>query len=116
MICDAGGYLQPITEAVREYVKIMIDAQPTIKAKPDKIDSLLDEYLFRGGTLREWIDKIKRGEVRAERHGRWIETNDDTMKRCTKCDVIHLIAQYPHGNANYCPNCGAKMDGGKDDK
>lgn len=36
MICDAGGYLQPITEAVREYVKIMIDRQPTVEAEPDK--------------------------------------------------------------------------------
>lgn len=36
MICDAGGYLQPITEAVREYVKTMIDRQPTVEAEPDK--------------------------------------------------------------------------------
>lgn len=55
----------------------------------------------------------KAREYQPVKHGRWIETNDDTMKRCTECDVIHLIAQYPHGNANYCPNCGAKMDGGE---
>lgn len=36
MICDAGGYLQPITEAVREYVKIMIDRQPTVETELDK--------------------------------------------------------------------------------
>lgn len=47
------------------------------------------------------------------KHGRWLETNDATKKRCSECDVIHLIAQYPHGNANYCPNCGAIMDGGE---
>lgn len=45
------------------------------------------------------------------RHGRWLPTNDDNKKRCSRCDVIHLIAQYPHGQANYCPNCGAKMRG-----
>ena len=44
------------------------------------------------------------------RYGQWLETNDATKKRCSECDVIHLIAQYPHGNANYCPNCGAIMD------
>lgn len=49
------------------------------------------------------------------RHGEWLPTNDDNKKRCSRCDVIHLIAQYPHGQANYCPNCGAKMDGGKKD-
>ena len=45
-------------------------------------------------------------------HSRWIETKDQNKKRCGRCDVIHLIAQYPNGNANFCPNCGAKMDGG----
>lgn len=48
-------------------------------------------------------------------HGRWLPTNDDNKKKCSQCDVIHLIAQYPHGQANYCPNCGAKMDGGNED-
>lgn len=45
------------------------------------------------------------------RRGRWLPTNDDNKKRCNQCDIIHLIAQYPHGQANYCPNCGARMDG-----
>lgn len=44
------------------------------------------------------------------RYGQWLETNDATKKRCSECDVTHLLAQYPHGNANYCPNCGAIMD------
>ncbi len=43
--------------------------------------------------------------------GQWLPTNDDNKKRCSRCDVIHLIAQYPHGQINFCPNCGAKMDG-----
>lgn len=41
--------------------------------------------------------------------GRWLPTNDADKKRCSKCDVTHLIAQYPHGQANFCPNCGACM-------
>lgn len=44
-------------------------------------------------------------------HGRWLPTNDNDKKRCSRCDVIHLIAQYPYGQANCCPNCGALMDG-----
>ena len=44
------------------------------------------------------------------RCGRWLPTSDENKKRCSVCDIIHLIAQYPHGQANYCPNCGAKMD------
>ena len=43
-----------------------------------------------------------------KRSGKWIRV-DNTKCRCSECDVIHLIAQYPHGEANYCPNCGAIM-------
>lgn len=42
-------------------------------------------------------------------HSKWMQV-DDTKCRCPKCEVITLIAQYPHGDKNYCPNCGAKMD------
>ena len=56
------------------------------------------------------LDEIAAVDAEPVRHGRWLPTNDDNKKRCSECDVIHLIAQYPHGQANYCPNCGAKMD------
>ena len=42
-------------------------------------------------------------------HGRW-EQVDETKCRCSRCDIIALICLYPHGDKNYCPNCGAKMD------
>ena len=41
-------------------------------------------------------------------HGHW-EQVDDTKCRCSHCDIIALIGLYPHGDKNYCPNCGAKM-------
>ncbi len=41
----------------------------------------------------------------------WLETRDKNKKMCSRCGVIHLIAQYPFGKASYCPNCGAKMEG-----
>lgn len=57
------------------------------------------------------IEALKKAKL--VKCGRWIKTNDDTKKRCSECDVICLIAQYPHGEANFCPNCGAlnEMDG-----
>lgn len=42
-------------------------------------------------------------------HGRWKQV-DETKCRCSNCDIIALIGLYPHGDMNYCPNCGAKMD------
>lgn len=41
--------------------------------------------------------------------GRWVNTNTPNHLRCTSCDVIHFIAQYPRGRIAFCPNCGAKM-------
>lgn len=42
-------------------------------------------------------------------HGRWIRIDKEKCK-CSVCDVIHYIAQYPHGAIDWCPNCGAKME------
>lgn len=35
----------------------------------------------------------------------WIRV-DETKVRCPHCDIILMIAMYPHGKASYCPNCG----------
>lgn len=43
------------------------------------------------------------------KHGEWRDSEIDSMlSKCTLCG-------YPCGayTLNYCPNCGAKMDGGK---
>lgn len=39
----------------------------------------------------------------AERHGRWVET--DTYPKCSVCGL------YGVSDMNYCPNCGARMEG-----
>ena len=53
-------------------------------------------------------------EVAPVRHGRWIEQQKYTfgvMYDCSICD--NRILDNGH-SWNYCPNCGAKMDGGAD--
>lgn len=40
--------------------------------------------------------------------GHWIRVAKDKL-RCSECDLIHFIAQYPQGKIAWCPNCGAKM-------
>lgn len=44
------------------------------------------------------------------RHGKWCD--DNYVWRCNRCKAWFMLEQ---GNAdmNFCPNCGAKMDGGK---
>ena len=41
--------------------------------------------------------------------GHWIRVDKDKLK-CSECEVVHFIAQYPQSaKINYCPNCGADM-------
>ena len=55
------------------------------------------------------IEQFHAADVAPVVHGRWIQV-DSTKCRCSHCDIIALIALYPHGDKNFCPNCGAKMD------
>ena len=60
------------------------------------------------------------------RHGKWVETQEPLGWRdvnCAECSVCHeswiidedsSIDDYEY-MWHYCPNCGAKMDGGKND-
>lgn len=62
------------------------------------------------GTAARHIDQIKPADVQPVKHGRWIEVSPK-HSRCSVCDTTCLIAVYPISKgANYCPNCGAKMD------
>ena len=57
------------------------------------------------------IKGMKSADVAEVRHGRWIEHEKYTfgvMYDCSICD--NLILDNGH-SWNYCPNCGAKMDG-----
>ena len=40
--------------------------------------------------------------------GHWIDT-DETHSKCDRCGAVFEIAS-GNGEANYCPNCGAKME------
>lgn len=59
----------------------------------------------------EYLADIPAADVQPVRHGRWIEVTPK-HSRCSVCDTTCLIAVYPISKgANYCPNCGARMDG-----
>lgn len=51
-------------------------------------------------------------KVVPEKHGHWRQV-DESKCECSNCGIVALIGLYPHGDKNYCPNCGAKMDGGE---
>lgn len=46
-------------------------------------------------------------------YGRWIPTEYPFMNECEDCSSCGYRTLYGNGY-NYCPNCGARMDGGED--
>ena len=88
------------------------------------------EYIEREAVLKEAESRIMWGasaaavyelirdapaaDVAPVRHGEWVEKEKYTfgiMYDCSLCEDRILDNGHPW---NYCPNCGAKMDGGAD--
>ena len=58
------------------------------------------------------VDAQTAADVAPVVHGRWIEDSD--YLKCPECSVMVMwdfVFFDEIGNWNYCPNCGAKMDG-----
>lgn len=71
----------------------------------------LNEFIRRFEITKAAFDN---GDVAKVVHGRWIwtitgEEDYEQYYRCSECNDSSYI-EY-----NYCPNCGAKMDGGNED-
>ena len=72
------------------------------------------------GAARKMIEEAPTIDAVPVVHGRWEEwwpgmsvimTGEEMLYRCSSCD-----AKYPDVEGyRYCPNCGAKMDGGTDE-
>lgn len=74
--------------------------------------SVLGRHSGLADCITSEIAALPAADIAPVVHGRWIQV-DSTKCRCSHCDIIALIALYPHGDKNFCPNCGAKMDGGE---
>lgn len=57
-------------------------------------------------------------DVEPVKHGHWVDEYDCgyTTPHCSECGEIALTKEetsYDYVYSSYCPNCGAKMDGGE---
>ena len=88
----------------------------------------------QAGRANTWLDNCAAGVNAAIRevasfpaadvapvvHGRWDDSgrytfpSGSTAVRCTNCGCALTESEYRLNNWNYCPVCGAKMDGGAD--
>lgn len=54
------------------------------------------------------VDLLPSADVAPVRHGKWLHhtmIDGHIHAECSECHKVRIID-------NYCPNCGAKMDGG----
>lgn len=58
------------------------------------------------------IENFPIADVAPVRHGRWEEASDGDGIVCPFCRTDFCTIIYDTEHFNYCPNCGAKMDGG----
>lgn len=88
------------------------------------------EGLFQFDKECEWNDAIEEAmhrfvnlptiEAEPVIHGKWMFSPDHAEGICTMCNF--KIYGRPYNNTylivpyNFCPNCGAKMDGGESDE
>lgn len=69
----------------------------------------------------QMLEQLPAADVAPVVHGRWIHSRYEDcseqfeLVKCSQCNhEAYAMAFYVRGG-NYCPNCGAKMDGGADD-
>ena len=79
------------------------------------------EHVYSNGTeyvpiyrMKQWFEHCRNqqrpaiDDVATVRHGRWIDSLARITSYCSTCGHSHrCLIRTP----NYCPNCGAKMDG-----
>lgn len=61
--------------------------------------------------LAKWLEELKqRRDAETVRHGRWVDWSmwGDSKYECSECDCEMKYT------TNFCPRCGARMDGGED--
>lgn len=82
-------------------------------------DAVGEAYLKGLNPLWELRD-VPAADVAPVVHGRWDDSGRYTFPsgnaavRCTNCGCALTESEYRLNNWNYCPVCGAKMDGGTD--
>lgn len=63
--------------------------------------------------IEDALSSIPIMETEPVKHGEWLEYGEPTYKRCSSCGkrLSPALGIFPQ----YCPNCGAKMDGGENE-
>ena len=68
-------------------------------------------YVDAVDRIEEWLELNTVDAVEVV-HGRWEQAEYHGFLRCSECKDVYIDDTWvADGKWNYCPNCGAKMDG-----
>ena len=72
---------------------------------------------FDAVEIADAMEGIPTADVVEVKHGWWISHYDDLfpVESTQECSICHEEEFISLCNENYCPNCGAKMDGERKD-
>ena len=90
---------------------VYISRQAAIKKL---INNLTYMHTFGADRSIDLIEELPSEDVQPVRHGHWINRHyrDITMKVCSEClEEFSYDAETGVSEYNYCPNCGARMEG-----
>lgn len=85
-------------------------AYPIRKDKCDRKHAN-EHFIFGIESVIEFVEDLPAADVAPIRHGRWIPADQtgDCCYTCSECGFERDAYLLDIGN--YCPNCGARMDG-----
>ena len=99
---------------------------------------MADEYIRRSDALKgvelfqcgwaeieavqtDYIERLPAADVAPVVHGKWVHIRYDRsfgqfdVVKCSRCGLEAYAMAYHVRDGNYCPRCGARMDGGNED-
>ena len=102
-----ANYPDKCYESLRNAVDVAIKA---LEAEPELTDEIIaahEKIGYKNGRKDGYAEALEA----ESKHGKWIDTPNYYQRwKCSLCGC-HTRDAVP----NYCPNCGARMDGGEDD-
>ena len=75
-----------------------------------RASKLVDDRRVSVESMREFICNRPRANVKEIIYAHWVPTEYPFMNECEDCSSCGYRTVWGH-RYNYCPNCGAKMDG-----
>ena len=71
-----------------------------------------EAYLLGAKDVFKYIDLMPTVDAVPVKHGKWMlyyDIEQGRALRCSECKMVFWVGDGREGN--FCPNCGAKMDG-----